>query len=255
MRMAWWLGLTLAVGCGAVGRDDAGTNTGTDAGVDAGCRPETLRVETGAASAAGVAPVSANGGSCSKTAPSARVYRFELPGTRDITVYVRPADGWTPRLALYDGDDCGSAARSCSRSSFLLATGLPAGVYSISVDGRPSTASGDFVVDVVTSVPVPSALHSGLPVTGLGAPRTGWRVFTVDPPNDAPFTVVTNGGTGHVGLYLMEGGSPSLDVWRYASTDGGTAHTLTVPDAGWITWSVGLFAEDDFADVTLTATW
>lgn len=98
---------------------------------------------------------------------------------------------------------------------------------------------------------------SGYPVSGLSQSKNNWLYYTISlPSNAASFTASSSGGSGNANLYVRKGANPTTSTYdcRSAGSNNNETCTINSPSTS-SSYVIGLFANSNFSNVTLTVTY
>jgi hypothetical protein len=114
--------------------------------------------------------------------------------------------------------------------------------------------AGVTLTATVSPAPVPTALVSGVPVTGLSGAAGSDQYFTLDVPSGSSLLVTIAGGTGDADLFVRFGAAPTNSQWDCRPFLFGNNETCTITFAQAGTWWIRVNAFSAISGVTLTAT-
>jgi subtilisin family serine protease len=168
-------------------------------------------------------------------------------GTGDVDLYVRL--GSAPTTSTFDCQSWAYGnAETCTHSS------PDAGRWHVMLHGYEAFSGVN--LRATFTVPVPTALANGQVVANLSGVMGSEQHFYIDVPSGTSnLTVRTWGGTGDVDLYVRLGALAMTDEfdcrsWTYENAE---ECTISPPAAG--RWYVMLHAYDEFAGVSLQASY
>jgi len=113
--------------------------------------------------------------------------------------------------------------------------------------------------DCMPAPPPPAAatpIFNRIPVTGLSGAQDSETMFMLEVPANVsgPVSILTNGGSGDVALYVSYGGEPTADVYDARSTRRGNNETVRFNNPQPGTYFIMLRGEPrNYANVTLRA--